>query len=319
MSLPSTLYKFSDAAGARGILTSQCLRTKSPLDFNDPFEALPAYNEERKNYMIATRREFYARIGQPGMGNLTAEGNDEDTPVENWVDLNSREHDPFFERVYALYRVLCLSKTSSATLLWSHYASSHQGIAIGLDLRSKEFPKGQVPEGINVGYGENRDDHRLPLDFYRHNGLAAFYRLPEGYSMLHDGSLISIEDHNALYVASLIKILSSKHEPWKYEEELRLLYNLAKPNRDGLEKDSVFDVARISPGMVSEVIFGYRCPVKEIEATAELMMDRYPSAKLGYVDLHPYRYEVRVHYGDVKQIIATQRMRLEHSFRARTP
>lgn len=317
MSFPATLYKFSDAAGARGILTNQSLRTKSPLDFNDPFEAFPSYDEERKNYMIATRREFYARIGQPGMGSLTAEGNEEAIPVEKWIDLNAREHDQFFERVYQLYRVLCMSKTPSATLLWSHYASSHQGIAIGLDLRSHDFPKGRKPEGINVEYGENRDDHLLPLDLYRHNGLKALYTPPDGFSMLHDGTPIPIEDHNALYVEGLIKILSSKHEPWKYEEELRLLYNLAKPDRDGLAQDSDFDVVRISPEMVTEVIFGYRCPISEIEATAELLREGYPSAKIGYVDLHPYRYEVRVHHGDLNQIIATQRRRLEQSFRAR--
>lgn len=317
MSLPSTLYKFSDAEGARGILTSQCLRTKSPLDFNDPFEAFPSYDEDRKNYMLSTRREFYNRIGQRWMGDLTAEGNEQNTPVENWVDLNSREHDPFFERVYALYRVLCLSKTPSSTLLWSHYASSHQGIAIGLDLRSEKFPTGQVPDGINVKYGENRDDHRLPLDFYRHNGLTAFHSLPEGYSMLHDSTVITVEDHNAIYVQSLINILSSKHEPWKYEEELRLLYNLAKPNQDGLEHEASYHVARISPEMVTEVFFGYRCPAKEVEETAGLVKKLYPSAKLGYVDLHPYKYEVRVHYGDLRQILATQRMRLENSFRAR--
>jgi hypothetical protein len=317
MSLPPTLYKFSDAAGALGILSSQCLRTKSPLDFNDPFEAFPSYDEERKNYMIATRREFYARFGQPGIGSLTAEGNEEDIPVESWVGLNAQQHDQFFERVYALYRVLCFSKAPTATLLWSHYASSHRGIAIGFDLTSTVFPKGQIPEGIHVKYREDRRDHLLPVDYYRHNGLNAFYTPPEGFSMLHDGTLIRIEDHNALYVESLIKILSSKHDPWKYEEELRLLYNLAKPDQDGLDHESDHDVARITPEMITEVIFGYHCPVSEIEVTAELLKDRYPFAKLGYVDLHPYEYKVRVHYGDLKQILTTQKMRLEHSFRAR--
>lgn len=317
MSLPTTLYKFSDAAGARGILTSQCLRTKSPLDFNDPFEALPAYDEERKNYMISTRREFYSRIGHPGMGNLTEEGNEEAIPVENWVGFSAQQHDQFFERVYPLYRVLCLSKTSKATLLWSHYAASHKGIAIGFDLSSRDFPKGRVTEGIHVKYREDRRDHLLPVDYYRHNGLNAFYTPSEGFSMLHDGTEISIQDHNALYEESLLKILSSKHEPWKYEEEVRLLYNLARPDQDGLDHESDHDVARFTPEKISEVIFGYQCPVSEIEETAELLIDRYPTTKLGYVDLHPYEYKVRVYYGDLEQILATQKRRLQHSFRAR--
>lgn len=317
MSLPSTLYKFSDACGALAILQTQTLRTKSPLDFNDPFEAFPAYDEERKNYMIATRKAFYERLGFPGGGNLTAEGNEEQIPVENWVDLNSREHDQLFERVYNLYRVLCLSKSPTATLLWSHYAQSHEGIAIGFNLQSDDFPKGLFPEGINVEYSTDREDHLLPVEFYRHNALNTLITSPEGHFTRNDGTHVTIEEQNQLYVRCLEKILSSKHAPWKYEEELRILYNLAKPDRHDLAQAAGYDVVRFSPEMVTDVIFGYRCPTEVIESSAELLRNHYPAAQMNYVDLHPYKYEVRVHQGDLDQILATQKRRTQQSFRAR--
>jgi hypothetical protein len=319
MSVPPVLYKFSDACGAQAILSTQTIRTKSPLDFNDPFEALPAYDDERKNYMISTRREFYNRIGQSGMGNLTAEGNEEEIPVESWVGLNADQHDQFFEQVSKIYRVLCLSKSPVSTLLWSHYAQSHAGIAIGFDLRSDDFVKGQIPEGIHVEYREDRKDHMLPREYYRHNALNAFLNTPEGYFTRDSGVHVPIKEQNQLYVQCLEKILSSKHKPWRYEEELRFLYNIASSDRDGLDQEAGYEVARFTPEMVTDVIFGYRCPPKVIETTVATLGEQFPQVQMHYVDLHPYKYEVRLHRGDAEHILGMQKGRFDHSFRSRIP
>jgi hypothetical protein len=319
MSVPPVLYKFSGACGALAILKSKTLRTTSPLDFNDPFEAFPAYDEERKNYMIDTRRHFYTAIGQPAMASLTAEGNEREIPVENWVGINEKEHDRLFEQIFKQFRVLCLSKSPTANLLWSHYAQSHAGIAIGFNFESSDFPKGQIADGIHVDYQESRHGHLLPREFYRHNGLNAFHKNPDAHFTRDDGTQVTHEEQSEVYVECLKRILSTKHVPWEYEEELRFLYHLAKPDRDGLVQDAGYDIARFTPEMVTDVIFGYRCPPKVIETTAATLEDQFPQVQMHYVDLHPYKYEVRLHRGDAEHILGMQKGRFDHSFRSRIP
>ncbi len=317
MSLPPILYKFSNVEGARGILDGRCLWTKSPLDFNDPFEVLPVFDEERKNLHINSRKEYGQRLGMPDMGDIVEGGGEENMPVESWVDLAAMIHDPLFEKIHRRFRVLCFSCNPDPNLLWSHYANCHRGIAIGFDLSKGSFPRGTIPEGIRVNYQQDRNGLTIPLDYYESALRIAYDQPPKGFTPTHSGILVSDADSDAIYRDCLVKILSSKQENWAYEEETRLLYDLRKSKNNGLRDSMGHESAFFDPEAVVEVIFGYHCPIADVKGIARIVNERYPHAKLKYVDLHPYKYEVTIQSGDLRQILTSHSVRQEHSFRAR--
>ena len=315
---PVPLYKFSSFLGAKAILESGCIWTKSPLDFNDPFEVLPVFDEERKKLHFLSRKEYSRRLGIPSIGDIVESGGEENMPVESWVDLAALIHDPLFDRIHRRFRVLCFSRTPDPNLLWSHYADSHAGIALGFDFSKGGFPLGSIPEGIKVDYLRDRTGQTFPLDYYESNLREAVNPSPEGYTTTQGGLLITHADSDAVYRDCLVKVLSSKQEDWAYERETRFLYDLKQSKNNGLKNSAGHDAAFFGPEAVTEVIFGYKCPIAEIEELAPMIAARYPSAKLKYVDLHPYKYEVVVHTGNLLQILTSHRVRQEHSFRSRT-
>lgn len=318
------LYKFSSAADAKAILKSRSIWTKSPLDFNDPFEVLPAFDEERKNAAVVSHKTFYQQIGLPGGGDLIADGGEENIPVESFVDLAPTYHDPFFAKVYSRFRVLCFSEAIDPILLWSHYAASHSGIAIGFDLRREAFPLGRITCGIKVNYITDRSALKLPLDYYQFKGpeLTDPAPPPRGYTKTVSGIIISKADEQARYLGCLPTLLAHKYEVWHYEAERRFLYDLDFPCQDGLQDSkpdgngTVHKTASFTPESVVQIVFGYKCRVADINSMASLL-ETLPNVKLAYVDLHPTEFKVRIYTGDVTQILATHEARERMSFRSR--
>ena len=290
--------------------------TKSPLEFNDPFEVLPAFDEERKNEAILSRKQFYQRIGLPGGGNLTAGGNDHLIPVDAFVDLAGIYHDPFFAAVYPRFRVLCFSQKVTPILLWSHYAASHSGIAIGFDLSNGSFPLGRISAGLSVTYIKDRNALQLPLDYYRFKGLEMIdpNPAPAGHVKTASGMIISEADQQARYLDCLKTMLSHKCDVWEYEAERRFLYDLSLSREDGLKNskadasDKTHKAAFFDPEAVTDIVFGYRCTPEQIKSLLPII-ETLPNVRLHYVDFHPTAYEVRVHQGDCPQVLATHSMR----------
>jgi hypothetical protein len=311
----SPLYKFSSVAGALSILEGGSLWTKSPLDFNDPFEVLPAFDEDRKNEMVTSRKRFYRSFGVSS-GDLVPGGGEENIPVEGFIRLAEIYHDPFFESLYRQYRVLCFSETCEATLLWSHYGDAHKGIALGFDVAKGDFPLGQKPGGIRVDYCGDREELKLPIEYYQHAGFKVIESPPDGYARTVSGMLIQEADQSARCQESLETLLSHKDDAWKYEREIRFLYDVSVPGRDMIRGSQGQDIAAFQPEAVTEVVFGFRCSVDDVEKLAPVLSKKYPHARLCYVDLHPYKFEVRVHDGDLARIRFTQGRRREN-FRMR--
>lgn len=321
--VPKPLYKFSSFQGAKAILENGCIWTKSPLDFNDPFEVLPAFDEERKNEAILSRKRFYQKIGLPSGGDLTAEGDDHKTPVESFVDLAAIYHDPFFASIYNRFRVLCFSEAIDPILLWSHYAASHSGIAIGFDLNKGTFPLGRITPGLPVTYISDRSLLKLPLDYYRFKGLDMMDPSPppSGFTKTSSGLIISKADEQSRYFQCLQTMLRHKYDVWEYERERRFLYDLNLSWEDGL-KDSKPDQygashksAFFSPESVTDIVFGYRCTTDDIKSLLPVI-ETLPNVRLSYVDLHPTEFKVRVFEGDFLQVHATHSMREQRSFRS---
>ncbi len=115
--------------------------------------------------------------------------------------------------------VLCFSRAWHNPVLWSHYADKHKGVCLGLD----------IPEetAMPVGY----EPKRLKIDKTR--------------------------DLNAGEIGerTMRRILATKFEDWRYEDEVRVFVRLDEPDtKTGLYyKDFGADLT------LKEVIIGPRC------------------------------------------------------------
>ena len=166
---------------------------------------------------------------------------------------------------------------------------------------------------------------KLPIDYYRFKGLELTDPNPPpvGYTKTKSGILISKEDEQRRYLACLHQLVGNKYEAWTYEQERRFLYDLRLSWHDGLKESepdgigAIHEVAMFDPNAVTEIVFGYKCSSSQVHEILPLI-ERFPQAKLFYVDFHPHKYEVRVHAGDKAQIFATHRRREESSFRSRS-
>lgn len=140
--------------------------------------------------------------------------------------------------------VFSLSEDPTNMLMWSHYGSNHEGIAIGFEengkLENEEYclpvkyekklPKVDITKGIM-------------------NGVSFFAggQRPQSFVQLKD--------------PQVQRVLLTKTTDWAYEREWRYF----EPNHGS------FDF----PGKMTEVIFGLKCPKIEIDAIVELCRDNF--------------------------------------------
>jgi hypothetical protein len=123
--------------------------------------------------------------------------------------------------------VLCFSRAWSNPVLWSHYGDKHKGIALGFDI--PDLIDGEWPL-IDVSYVLERLK-------YSANDLQKWNEL------------------------DMHKLLATKFEHWKYEDEVRVYTSIKE--RD---KKSGFCFVPFSDNLtLVEVILGVRCKVAQNE------------------------------------------------------
>ncbi|SLQ82528.1 Protein of uncharacterised function (DUF2971) [Klebsiella pneumoniae] len=101
------------------------IRATRPHDFNDPAEFKAKFSFD------ATIQEKLVRYHEMWPGKSDDDG-------ENWLrgrTKNAEEFDAYMLRGNLLLDtgVICLTRTDTNYLMWSHYASSHSGFCIGFD------------------------------------------------------------------------------------------------------------------------------------------------------------------------------------------
>jgi hypothetical protein len=140
----ASLYKYVSIDGLKRILGGS-VRFTQPGAFNDPFELLPEL-VIRKNHQDACTSinfDLLAARRIPPVGeveNISDQHTSSDLTSRNIVkDLNKA------------IGIFCVSKSSNALLMWSHYADQYSGAVIEFD-GSHEFFNGQ----IDIEYRECR-------------------------------------------------------------------------------------------------------------------------------------------------------------------
>lgn len=217
--MPNTilLYRYLDAVAALKTIESRLLRISRLRDLNDPFES---------------------RMGITG---IIPEG---EPKVSAWLDS-------IREQQHKMFGILCFSDTPHESVLWSHYADKHRGVA--LEMKFDFNPK----HVIKMHYPTERPT--IDANIYtrlKHN-----------------------EVELARYLLSLLDLLIRRKSPgWAYEREYRVFFDIQN-YKDLIMSDGHY-FKRIPDNFLARVILGWRCPLEEKSVIKALEASGLTSTKV---------------------------------------
>ena len=189
---------------------------------NDPFDCLPTIERDiEKSQALEVMRRF-------GVDETNTSAN------TDWVKIIEHCLRSQIEKM----GVFCTSISSDNELMWSHYADSHKGIAIGYKILEEVADDSRCPHQLprEVSY-EGRGAAKL-------SDFCCWYLRKPGWR----------ESLNALCKAFYF----SKNPAWKYENEYRLL----SVNESGL----------LHLGAdINCIVFGFRTPKDHMQLVRDLL------------------------------------------------
>ncbi len=157
--------------------------------------------------------------------------------------------------------VLCLTRNPLNTLMWAHYANSHKGVVIGIDISKTDmsiFEDNILPIQLgSVIYTKTYPSSKV----LSKNNIANFHTQPIGFN------LENIEILQRLYLYKSID--------WSYEEEVRVVKhrNYSKFKRQDFYENHKF--MELPLNSVVEVYFGVSHIDKVNVKTYELLKEKY--------------------------------------------
>lgn len=192
------LYRYLQARWALKTLETGELRVGRLSELNDPFEfrpALPYVNPAFAHQLVDDFLGFLVRDFDSKMG------------------------------------IICFSEEISDPVLWSHYADSHRGMALGFDVL--------------------RNDHLWPMIYPNERPTFDVKNFP------------TMTEHEAKEMVR--RILAAKAPSWGYEKEHRVFIDLAKSRAD---EGHYFH--QIPPDCLVQVVLGIECRLTEDEVHTAL-------------------------------------------------
>lgn len=172
------LYKYCGFDAGKKIIENNTIGFRQPHFFNDPFESAASYPRKETG-----------------------------DPLEDFV---TEQRHQFKKQIWTTnYAVLSLTRSPLNPLMWAHYAKSHQGFVVGLDVNIEDFTseqKNAVPIQFgNVIYTESKPTHEYLTKFK-----------------------IGIEVGTTVHfvpeqLEKLQRVFLYKPMCWSYEEEVRIV------------------------------------------------------------------------------------------------
>ncbi|MFB2561481.1 DUF2971 domain-containing protein [Sphingobium sp. sgz301303] len=250
------------------ILRDQSIRFTQPGQFNDPFELCPTLDVARlkKTYLalLSVRRKKSA--GKSEKEILAG--------LEDYLKSFGRALSAEVGKV----GILSLSARCDVPLLWSHYAGSHSGVAIGF--RASAGLIGRPPKQSGELFGAGPVDYSTDRYVYPQPGRSA------------------------------IAYMFRKDICWAYEQEWRIV----RPLTDLDEAVPEIFVGRFPKEAVRCVVFGARTPSSIVHEILDIMRSDYPHAhqyRAGQSAEH-FEMEIDTFIGDM---LRRQDYDLEETFR----
>lgn len=234
-------WKFRDVnEGTLSLLINRELWFSNPIFFNDPFDC----QVDIDGSFQAVKNEI--EIHWPEAIDAFKAG----------MKLHHSEH---------TYGYFCLCQDWKQSLMWSHYANEHKGIALGFTFGSdSEFKITQV----------ERNEIEYKTDAFKNaiKNLSDSFNMMRAYPQRHPGLMAGeAQDFQRAFMESWTRfyeiIRYMKSECWEYEKELRYELELESRSNQGVAR-------KFSPSDLKHIIFGIRCNKRNINTIRTLLNNR---------------------------------------------
>lgn len=268
---PPVLYKYRDWSEPfhRKLLTKGEFFFSSTKDLNDPFEAVVPIRYDHGT------DEQWQRNCEKHVRSMNRRLNEE------WVSKTARDilnlgeykrpetaeyqRQKSKEQMEDCFGVFSLTTKNDNPLMWAHYADDHRGFCVGLDTNRIESD--------SLQYLEKTDN------------ILSFYAVE-----YHD-KFPFLDGHEGKWDELIPRILRTKSEHWKYEEEWRLLLIHGKPSaRTGLYTRAI----RFPLDVVKEVVFGLRMDGDSRKCLTLLLQRLIPECRLFQVSQNSQSFNLVV-------------------------
>lgn len=146
---PSKLFHFShfNSRNLKALMQERKLYFSNPQNFNDPYDALPSFDE------VSLKQIKENVVKDAVLQGILTEPWNPSVPLPMAAQIHHRQRfalkvtnekiDLWFEeyrhQVGQAVRMLCLCAQIETNLMWSHYAKGHTGFALQLDFRSSPW------------------------------------------------------------------------------------------------------------------------------------------------------------------------------------
>jgi len=289
-------------------LRTMTLLAANPCTFNDPFEVRPYFDQERHDHFAKSHESFYQAAWEI-KHSLVAGRSMAGLPTEKALGFAETLNKRFREELGRRFRVLCLSRTKTNVLMWGHYTHSYAGLVIGIDTGHPAFPKGLRPEGFEIQYCADRKRTKLPLAYYQNPSVEKYdlrgniMNSPDQPVQSDGGLLIPFREYRRQVEEATIAALTTKAQDWRYEQEVRFLYELPGHQSQLVLKNNLALVP-IPPDALREIIVGFRANHRVVHDLVQLYRERkLGQPKLFCAACHPNRYEVQADEMDDKYLL----------------
>jgi hypothetical protein len=194
------LYKYLPySEGSLEVLKSGTIKYTHPLDFNDPFDCSPVYDQEAIDQLPNTRPDLFDVCATIENWDPSDYKNKvkEKLPILKEKFLNGEIDKEIFQNT----GIVSLSKNPYNILMWSHYAQDHKGFVVGfripINATKSDLPKIDfLCRLLEVNYSKER--------------------LKYAYGIDSDEVMLK-------------KTILTKSIDWKYEEEERVIDPYREP------------------------------------------------------------------------------------------
>lgn len=215
--------RISDYEYTLAIIRDKALWFSNPEEFNDPFDSthqLPAMASNESKKMIAEGIKIRTSCDAPG----------------HYIQEADRRSQEF--------QVLSLCGHVDDTLMWSHYADGHRGLALGFNFDNDRVFKSRARIHFKLWY------EKTFAEFWRKANKDHSDMLEESFSAEEKGKAGQRHRENLIQSHHILHKLKGKD--WQHERERRFLAAKSKNNEVNPKGQNV----KFSPESLEFVIFG---------------------------------------------------------------
>ncbi|WP_417070450.1 DUF2971 domain-containing protein [Niveibacterium terrae] len=116
--------------GSLKMIADGTLKFTCPLDFNDPFDCMPAFDPKSIESICEIRPDLIKKAGKE-LGYSPAKRIENKWRFRNNVKTAIASGE-FVKSIVRRMGIFCVSRTPCSPLMWSHYADSHKGFVVEL-------------------------------------------------------------------------------------------------------------------------------------------------------------------------------------------